>query len=108
MIGKSEISALKDYLETNEESELNIARSFLEDVILELGELKQYRSIGTVEECREAAERYTAKKYKMLKPCKSVTYYQCPVCDTLLHINENFCGNCGQRISWEESEGEDD
>lgn len=70
-----------------------------------LKELQQYRSIGTVEECREVVERQRAKKYKTLKPCESVTYYQCPVCGGLLHINENFCGECGQAISWEESGG---
>lgn len=54
MIDKREISALKDYLETNEESELKIARSFLEDVILELKKIQQYRSIGTVEELQKS------------------------------------------------------
>lgn len=136
MIGKTEIVALKDYLETNDESELKIARSFLEDTILELEEIQRYRAIGTVEEikrmkkysalakkhgtigkvieacaeyeeigtveeCREAAEKQREKKYKLIHPCKSVNYYQCPVCDSLLHINENYCGECGQAISWE-------
>lgn len=65
-----------------------------------LEEIQQYRSIGTVEECREVVERQRKEKYKILKPCKSVNYYQCPVCGGLLRINENFCGNCGQAISW--------
>lgn len=69
-----------------------------------LSEIQQYRAIGTVEECREARERQIAKKYKKIHPCKSVTYYQCPCCDGLLHINENFCGECGQAILWEEEE----
>lgn len=76
----------------------------LDIAIKALQEIQQYRSIGTVEECREAMERQRAKEYKILKPCKSVNYYQCPVCDGLLHINENYCGNCGQAISWKESE----
>lgn len=79
----------------------------MEMAITALEEIQQYCSIGTVEECLEAVERHGKKKYKIIKPCKSVNYYQCPVCDGLLHINENFCGNCGQAISWEESEGED-
>lgn len=66
-----------------------------------LEEIQQYRAIGTVDECREARERQRVKKYRVIKPCKSVTYYQCPFCDGLLHINENFCGECGQAISWE-------
>ncbi len=67
-----------------------------------LSELQQYRSIGTVEECRAAVEKQREKKYKTIEPCKSVTYYQCPCCNGLLHINENFCGECGQAILWEE------
>lgn len=58
--------------------------------------------LGTVEECREARERQKPKKYKKIHPCKSVTYYQCPCCNGLLHINENFCGECGQSIDWED------
>lgn len=69
-------------------------------------ELLQYQAIGTVEQFREAMEKQKEKQYKVLKPCKSVNYYQCPVCNGLLHINENFCGNCGQSISWEENENE--
>lgn len=69
-----------------------------------LEEIQQYRAVGTVDECREAAERQKQKKFKEAHPCKSINYYQCPVCDGLLHINENFCGNCGQAIFWEESE----
>lgn len=66
--------------------------------------LEQYRSVGIVDECREARERQKGKKYKKIHPCKSVTYYQCPCCNELLHINENFCGKCGQAILWEEEE----
>lgn len=73
-------------------------------IIKKMEELNKYKFIGTIEQFREAMEKQEAKQYKVLKPCKSVNYYQCPVCDGLLHINENFCGNCGQAISWEESE----
>lgn len=69
-----------------------------------LEEIQEYRAIGTVEECREATERQRAKKYKKTQPCKSVNYYQCPCCNSLLHMNENFCGDCGQAISWENEE----
>lgn len=61
-----------------------------------------YHKIGTVEECREAKERQKPKKYKKIHPRKSVTYYQCLCCNGLLHINENFCGECGQAILWED------
>lgn len=75
----------------------------MEMAIKALEGIQQYRAIGTVEECREARERQIPKKYKKIHPCKSVTYYQCPCCNELLHINENFCGQCGQAISlWDE------
>lgn len=74
---------------------------FLEVYKKQLGE---YKKIGTIEECREATERQRAKKYKKTQPCKSVNYYQCPCCNSLLHMNENFCGDCGQAISWENEE----
>jgi len=74
----------------------------MEMAIKALEEIQQYRSAGTVEECREARERQKPKKYKKIHPCKSVTYYQCLCCNGLLHINENFCGECGQAISWKE------
>lgn len=74
---------------------VNIATEALE-------EIQQYRAIGTIEECQDARERQRPKKYKKIHPCKSVTYYQCPCCNGLLHINENFCGECGQAILWEE------
>lgn len=69
-----------------------------------LEEIQEYRAIGAVEECREAREKQKAKKYKKIHPCKSVNYYQCPCCNGLLHMNENFCGDCGQAISWEDEE----
>lgn len=67
-------------------------------------ELHEYKKIGTVEECQEARGKQKEKKYKKIQPCKSVNYYQCPCCNGLLHMNENFCGDCGQAISWEDEE----
>lgn len=76
----------------------------MEIAINALEEIQQYRTSGTVEECREARERQKPKKYKKIHPCKSVIYYQCPCCNGVLHINENFCGECGQAILWKTEE----
>lgn len=65
-----------------------------------LSALEQYRSIGTVEECREAMERQRAKKYIKGRVFKTLGYYQCPICGGLLMSKENFCDNCGQAIDW--------
>ncbi len=103
MIDKREISVLKDYLETNEESEPRIARSFLEDVILMFEEIQQYQAIGTVEECREAREKQRPKiaiKDEYNHDC-------CPNCGWIVYQEEwggrhlPHCENCGQAISWE-------
>lgn len=58
MISKMEISSLKDYLETNEESEPRIAKGFLEDVISMFEEIQQYRAIGTVARFQQLTEQF--------------------------------------------------
>lgn len=90
----------KIYVDTNQSDEC-IA---LKMAISALLEIQKYKEIGTVEEFREAREKQKAKKYKKIHPCKSVNYYQCPCCNGLLHMNENFCGDCGQSIFWEDEE----
>lgn len=72
-----------------------------------LEEIQQYRSIGTVEECREAVERQRAKKFVKYDNCgnKSVVD-RCPNCFEI--VNGKYCEYCGQHISREEREGEDD
>ena len=73
-------------------------------------ELKQYRAIGTQEECREAVEKM---KPKRPDECED-RYYACPVCDNiLLHKWIKYptklmskteglphCMSCGQAIDW--------
>ena len=85
-----------------------------------LKEIRQYREIGTVEECREAVEKQKRKKPKEIlrrrggfenHHCPNCgTEYQidgrytitdkyCPVCGKLLDSAfGSYCGNCGQRI----------
>lgn len=109
MISKQEVSALKDYLQTNDESEPKIARSFLEDVISVFKELEEYRNIGTADECRDAMEKKKAKKPIILdeQSTKSdgrlyvAKYFKCPSCEstsTYFGGLPNNCHNCGQAI----------
>lgn len=74
-------------------------------------ELKQYRAIGTVDECREARERQRAKKPIEYED----KYYACPICNNVLmykwekypsQLKDKKCGlpyclSCGQSLSWE-------
>lgn len=34
-------------------------------------------------------------------PYNKGRYGTCPVCDTYVHIDEHYCKNCGQRLSFE-------
>ena len=76
-----------------------------------LKELQRYRAIGTVEECREAVEKQNPKKI-IIRNLRSTF---CPTCghelstswDDGYYKHPTFlerCPNCGQAISWEESE----
>ena len=70
----------------------------------ETKELRKYRKIGTVEECREAVE-----KQKLKNPVKNKYHHNCcPNCGWIVSgeggYGEEFCPhceNCGQAIRWE-------
>ena len=85
----------------------------MKTAIKALEEIQQYREIGTVEECREATEKQKAKKCDVTKDNFRI-YYKCPTCNHSLRVEyirgswlgnkSKNCSNCGQAISWEESE----
>ena len=74
----------------------------------ETKELRKYRKIGTVEECREAVEKWKAKKphrnYKKFSGlwCKCGWYLGQKQC-----LDIKYCPNCGQAID-ENLEGIED
>lgn len=83
----------------------------LDMAISALKEIQQYREIGTVEECREAAEKQKAKKC-VQDTCPDHMHYKCPTCGKtqtseykrgirILGRITNFCDNCGQRLESE-------
>ena len=74
-----------------------------------LEELKQYRAIGTVEECRAAVEKQKAKKpmhvtnsyFGFQKHKEHVGYY--PDCGH--QVEEPYgCPNCLRKIDWSDEE----
>lgn len=92
---------IKDYWEHRQVSEY-------------LEELQQYKTTGTVEECREARERQRAKK-PIMKPFygdMEEEYLCCPNCGDILTDripvdNKDFylhCLNCGQKFDWSDNE----
>lgn len=73
-------------------------------IIKALEELKQYRAIGTLEECRAAMEKQTAKKVKSISQVKDRDSYvgligRCPCCGDILEEGTVYC-DCGQRLDW--------
>ena len=75
-----------------------------EVAIKALEELQQYRAIGTVEECRAAVEKQTAKKVKSISQVKDGDSYvgligRCPCCGDILEEGTVYC-DCGQRLDW--------
>ena len=87
-----------------------------------LEELKQYRAIGTLEECRAAVEKQKEIKPKELKNIYPSGQYECPVCgycvgkhkyfkstplgETLANckMEFNYCPDCGQKLDWSDEE----
>lgn len=76
-----------------------------------LKEIQQYREIGTVEDCRDAAEKQTQKKCA-IDSCPDHTHYKCPSCGQIeLSIYKHgfprlgritkYCENCGQALQME-------
>lgn len=112
-----------------DEERFNYFTDVLKTAIVAIEEIQRYRSIGTVEECREAVERQRAKKpilcmnevsgmfvdyadghgeYKT----QMNNWWRCPCCNEVVgqgvivhkHIHDQrkkkYCDNCGQAIDW--------
>lgn len=83
-----------------------------------LQEIQQYREIGTVEECREAAEKQKPKEPEIytdtiqtMAASMEMDVYLCPACGQYIcNIEDelpNYCDYCGQAID-ENLEGAED
>lgn len=72
-------------------ADCNDCRSYHRQLAEWLEELKQYRQIGTVEECREAVEKQTAISRELIEG-----KYFCPKCHNLMPY-PGYCG-CGQKV----------
>jgi hypothetical protein len=85
----------------------------LDVAIKALEEVQQYRQIGTVEECREAVEKQTARKGIREKIKKGYNrgmhHYYCPVCCEKGDLRNKYnvglyCSDCGQKLDWSDEE----
>ena len=74
-----------------------------------LEEIEQYRTIGTVEECRVAVEKQKAKKIEIFNGQASCPNCKClfggmDVIKSLIAWHMPHCRECGQHIDWSEEE----
>lgn len=69
-----------------------------------LEEVQQYRQIGTVEECRMAAEKQTEKKPTAVLGIFGGTDYECKNCGNNVHYGDEYCRWCGQKFDWSDAE----
>ena len=71
----------------------------------EAKELRQYRAIGTVEECQEAVEKQKPKKPLGGVDIAGNEYMICSYCSAIVEDGgwrADYCPECGQKIRWEE------
>ena len=72
-------------------------------ILVMVEELKQYRAIGTLEECRAAVEKQKAKRPDGGRDIDGNDYLICPNCCAIVADGEwtaNFCPDCGQKLNW--------
>ena len=99
----------KWYQPTTEPKEREKSIEALSVVLKCVKEIQKYREIGTVEECREAMEKQKEKKPIDIE--HDYSCFTCPNCGAEIYTiddfrDHNYCLNCGQAISWKESEEE--
>jgi hypothetical protein len=77
--------------------------------VLLLEEVKQYRAIGTPEECRAAMERQNPRAAIAEKEDTGTTKYTCPACGRYMGwstgtLPARYCWKCGQKLDWSDEE----
>lgn len=107
------IEALQFDLEIGGEIHSQVLRDATDVAIQALEEVQQYRAIGTVDECREAVEKQTAKKPMPIDYEKYIDIidnakflrgaFWCPNCRHVVYSG-SFCKDCGQKLDWSDEE----
>ena len=61
-------------------------------------ELKEYKEIGTPEECRAAVEKQRAKRIIHEPNAGRERDWRCPNCDSYINPYAKYCIGCGQKL----------
>lgn len=91
-------------------ADCNDCRSYHRQLVEWLEELKQYRAIGTPEECRELKDRLVAKKVSLrhVRKFDGFDDGECPTCGEPVSRDfdgtDIFCPECGQKLDWGDKE----
>lgn len=67
-----------------------------------LSDWRQYRKVGTLEECRAAMEKQKPSKPETTRLTIGIGRCKCGV--EFLDRKTNYCGNCGQKLDWSDEE----
>lgn len=84
---------LKEYTAIGTPEELQDMKN---DYAEALSDWRQYRKIGTLEECRAAMEKQTAKRPRIIG--NAMICPSCPRC--FKSASPTYCPSCGQMIDW--------
>ena len=98
MTEQKALKYLKDANRTNDMICIFPKSDISECIIKALEEVQQYRTIGTVEECRAAVEEQTAKKPNYDDYHRAG--YRCPDCNNVNPWGYKHCKHCGQKLDW--------
>lgn len=64
--------------------------------------LKEYESIGTIDEFKDLKEKNEPKELAEHNFQDEVHHYLCPSCRSIVSCNQNYCDECGQKLDWSE------
>ena len=104
MIEQTAIEVLKEIIDeiTSDENAVcyvtDCDKEPLDIAIQTLEEIKQYRAIGTVEEFKALKEK--AEPKKVIRVGEHFGFWKCN-CGSVVYKSQDYCGDCGQRLSWE-------
>jgi len=101
-IGNTIIKALEELKQYRTIGTPEELQEMKKDFAEALSDWRQYRKVGTLEECQAAMEKQIPYKPSRKKLVWGIGKCKCGV--EFLDRKTGFCGNCGQKLDWEDEE----